>query len=354
MSKKSLLLCLVCLLAVSAATALFAQQPPTKTLYVSLTTQTMQMPKIPGLPPGMKIPGMGGEATRSVSGRAVYAVKPVEPIYLTVPTDLKLPNNRLILSVPKSAPGDNEEGKDTADPGKPGSMEMTSKLYWHPDVAKGPVTETVKMKTGAGQGPGMGGPSFDFGDFDFSKEASGMESRIPAGAKGLGNYVCNTGGTATLDGFLPALNVTEPALESTEPNAGFTIKWAPVPGARGYLASIMAMKNQGDESNMKMTITSWYSTLVEPPTRVRGAYQQATTIADDLRDGILLPGTATSVKVPAGMFPDFYMFTVRVEAIGNDFYSNAGPTVFGTIRSEWMANKMNFGAMGGDDEEDEE
>jgi hypothetical protein len=354
MFKKSLVLCLVCLIAVSAATALFAQQPPTKTLYVSLTTRTMQMPRIPGLPAGMKIPGMDGAATRSVSGRAVYAVKPVEPIYVTVPTDLKLPNNRLVLSVPKSTPGEAEEGEEApGQPGQPGSMQMVSKLYWHPDVAKGPVTETVKMQQPKGRGPaaGMGAPNLDFGLLDLNKEASGSESRIPPAAKGQGNYLCNTGGTATLDGFLPALNVTEPALESTNPNAGFNVKWAPVPGARGYLVAIMAMKNEGDENNMKMTITSWYSTLVQPPARVRSSYQQATTIADDLRDGILLPGDTTSVKVPAGMFPEFDMFTLRVEAIGNDFYSNAGPTVFGTIRSEWTANKMNFGAMGGDDEE---
>jgi hypothetical protein len=170
MSKKSLLLCLVCLFAVSAVTAVFAQQPPTKTLYVSLTTRTMQMPKIPGLPPGMKIPGMGDSATRSVSGRALYAVKPVEPIYVTVPADLKLPNNRLVLSVPKSGPGTTEPGEETpGQPAKPGSMEMTNKLYWHPDQAKGPVTETVKMKTGGGRGPGMGGgPSFDFDMLDLS------------------------------------------------------------------------------------------------------------------------------------------------------------------------------------------
>jgi hypothetical protein len=315
----------------------------------------MQMPKIPGLPPGMKIPGMGDTATRSVSGRAVYAVKPVAPIYLTVPADLKLPNNRLVLEVPKAEPGQAGEGEETpGQPGKPVSMEMTNKLYWHPDEAKGPVTETVKMKTPAGGGPAMGGgPNFDFDLLDLGKEASGSESKIPAAAKGHGDYVCNTGGTAALDGFLPALKVTEPALESTDVNKGFTIKWDPVAGARGYLVAIMAMKNQGDENNMKMTVTSWYSTLIEPPARIRGAYQQATTIADDLRDGILLPGDTTSVKVPAGMFPDFDMFTVRVEGIGNDFYSNAGPTVFGTIRSEWMANKMNFGAMGGDDEDEE-
>jgi hypothetical protein len=339
--------------------AVLAQQPPTKTLFVTLTTRTMAAPKIPGLPAGMTIPGMGGGATtRSITGKAQYAETPVEPIYLTVPADLGLKGNRLILNVPKptatqNTPANGEEGQ----PGQSGgTMEMTSKLYWHPDEAKGPIAETVKVKMPKAQGgmPGMNAPAFDTETAEqLAKEADGSDSKLKATVKGLGDYVCNTGGTASLDGFLPPLKVTEPALESVDVAAGFTMKWEPVPGARGYLIAIIAMKNEGDQTNMKMSITSWYSTLVEPPMRVRSAYQQATTIADDLRDGILLPGDTTSCVVPAGMFGDYDFMTVRVEAIGNDFYSNAGPTVFGTIRSEWMATKINMSAMGGGGKEEE-
>lgn len=357
------LLYLLASLALSAClmSATMAEQPPTRTLFVTLTTRSMQAPKIPGLPAGMEIPGMSGGSmvTRSVSGRAQYAVPAVAPIYLTVPADLGLRNNRLILNVPKPDPGETApepEPGDQPDEKQPGSMEMVSKLYWHPDEARGPVTETVKVKRGQGPGgmPGMGMPNFDFGGLEgLTKEANGSESKLPPKAKGLGDYVCNTGGTATLDGFLPPLKVTEPALETVDVAAGFTLTWEPVPGARGYLIAITAMKNNGDETNMKMSITSWYSTLAQPPARVRGGYQQETTIADDLRDGVLLPGDTTSCRVPAGMFGEYDFLTVRVEGVGNDFYSNAGPTVFGTIRSEWTATKMNMAAMGGDDEDEE-
>ena len=322
-----------------------AQQPPTKNLYVNLVTRTQAMPKIPGLPAGIKIPGMGGGATRMITGRAVYAVGPVAPIYLTVPADLGLANNRLVLNVPK--PGvDGADGETADGGGTGGSVEMTNKVYWHPDEAKGPITDNVKMSMGNRRGMGgMQMPNLDQSLLaELGKEANGSEMKLPANVKGQGNYVCNTGGTATLDGFLPPLDVTEPALEKVNPNAGFTLKWSPVPGARGYLIAIMAMKNQGDDNHTKMNMTSWYSTLGEPPMRVRGAYTPATTIADDLKDGILLPGDTTSCKVPAGMFGDGYdMLVVKAEAIGNDFYSPASPTVYGVIRSEWSAMKMNMG-----------
>lgn len=333
-----------------------AQQPPTKKLYISLVTRTMQGPKMPALPPGIKIPGLkipGMGATRMVTGRAVYAVKPVEPIFVGVPADLRLPNNRLILNVPKpAAGGPGQPGAENPGEGANGSMEITTKLYWHPDEAKGPISDNIKVP--AGQMRGKGGPGaqnpWSAAMAQFDKEASGSETKLPETVKGQGDYICNTGGMATLDGFLPPLKVTEPAsMDSVQPEAGFAIKWDAVPGARGYLISVMAMKNEGDQSNMKMLMTSWYSTLVEPPMRVRGMYTPDTTIADDLKNGILLPGDTTSCNVPAGMFTtDYNMLTVRVEAIGNDFYSPANPTVYGTIRSEWSAMKMNMAGMGGD------
>lgn len=335
-----------------------AQQPPTKVLYVSLVTRTQAMPKMPGLPPGLnipglKIPGMGGPM-RMISGRAVYSVKPVEPIYLGVPADLGLAQNRLILNVPKpgangpAGAAGNEEGQPAG-----GTMEITTKVYWHPDQAKGPITDTMKVakpKANPRGGPPM--PNLDPAMLaELDKTATGSTTKLPANVKGLGDYICNTGGMATLDGFLPALNVTQPAsMDTVKPEDGFTLKWDAVTGARGYLISVMSMKSEGDENNSKMNMTSWFSTLVEPPMRVRGSYMPDTTIADDLKNGILLPGDTTSCVVPAGMFTtDYNMLTVRVEAIGNDFYSPANPIVHGTIRSEWTAMKMNMGNMGGDE-----
>ncbi|HCA45808.1 MAG TPA: hypothetical protein DEP45_00225 [Armatimonadetes bacterium] len=180
-----------------------------------------------------------------------------------------------------------------------------------------------------------------------NREAEGSEVVKPKTVVGQGDYVLNTTGTATLDGFLPPLKMISPDMSQLAPAEGIAVEWEPITGARGYLVSAVGTNMGGDEDNMKMTITSWYSTINEPPMRIRGGYQQATTIADDLRDGVLLPGDTTSCVIPAGIFDDVMMLTITVEAIGNDFYSNeGGTTVFGTIRSEWSAMGMIM-AMGG-------
>ncbi|MEN6645617.1 MAG: hypothetical protein ABFE08_24485 [Armatimonadia bacterium] len=348
-------LCTLSLLVLSAVSEpLMAQnQAPTKTLFVTLLTKTQQPMKIPGMENMPQMPGMPtGAPTWNVIGRAKYGEKPVEPLFVTVPTDLKLPDNKLMLHLPK--PATTEGG-----PGRPGgqgetkNVEMVNKLYWHPDEAKGPVTESFKIKGGKMSGggmPGMAMPNLD--DIIIAQEgyeAEGNESKLPVNVKGQGNYVCNTGGTATLDGFLPPLQVTSPDMSKLTPEEGILVKWQPIAGARGYLISANGMNmDNADEDNMKMTTISWFSTLVQPPMRIRGGYQQETTIADDLANGILLPGNTTSCKIPGGIFNDVMMLMIRVEAIGNDFYSKAdGKTVFGTIRSEWDGIGMMM-KMGGE------
>lgn len=342
------------ILGVTALMPAVAQQQPTKTLYVTLLTKTQQPMKIPGMENMPAMPGMPtGAPTWNVIGRAKYDQKPVEPLFVTVPADLKLPDNKLMLHLPKPTRIEGGTGR-TDGPSETKDMEMVSKLYWHPDEAKGPVTETFKIKggkRGAGGMPGMAMPNLDDIIIDQEGyEAEGNESNLPVNVKGQGNYVCNTGGTATLDGFLPPLQVTSPDMSKLTPETGILVKWQPITGARGYLISATGMNTDNtDEDNLKMTSIAWFSTLVQPPMRIRGGYQQETTIADDLANGILLPGNTTSCKIPGGIFNDVMMLMIRVEAIGNDFYSKAdGKTVFGTIRSEWngMAMMMNMGGEG--------
>lgn len=130
-------------LAVACLSPTLAQQEKTRTLYITLQTRTTPGLAIPNLPPGMNIPGLSGGTTKSIDARAVYANRAVEPIFLTVPADLKLPQNRLALHVPK--PGD--DTPDTPDaPGEAGeekevTVTVVSKLYWHPNTAQGPLTE---------------------------------------------------------------------------------------------------------------------------------------------------------------------------------------------------------------------
>lgn len=340
---------------------LAAQQQTTKTLYVTLQTRIETPMKMPGMPQMPQMPGMPtGAPTWSVNGRAVYAAKAVEPIFLTVPADLKLAENKLPLRVPKAGPagggeGDEEEGAPTQTP----NVELTNKLYWHPEVAKGPVSETLKVQGSTGRGPrlpGMAMPDVTrLVDEQLGHEAEGTESKLPAGLKGAGDYLCNTGGAASLSGFLPPLKVTLP--EQVKPAEGFTLTWEAVPGARGYLVSGYGMNMaDGEEGDTrKMTTISWFSTLEQPPLRIRGGYRQETTIADDLEKGVLLPGETTSCQVPAGVFKDIMMLRLKVEAVGSDFYNKTeATTVFGTIRSEWnttiFALPMGMGGGGGEDE----
>ena len=348
-------------LAFVACAAASAQQPTTQRFELTLKTSIQAMPfKIPGLENLPNVPGMPafGAPQRTIDGEAVYAEQAVEPIYVTVPTDLKFRQNRLILTVPRPTP------VTPATPGTPagtatGKAKMTSKLYWHPDTAEGPLSQTVELDLSqTGPGP-QGMPAIDMSGVmaDIAKTASGSESEIPEPAVGQGDYVLNTGGTAVLDGFLGPIKVTQPeALSEVELPAGIDVEWEPVDGARGYILHATAMSGQAQD----MTTIQWVSTLNEPPERVRSDYTVGTTIQDDLDNGILLPGDTTSCRVPADVFPaEPSMFMLTVTAVGNDFYSNAGGiVVYGKIRSEWMGMKMAgmpaMGMMPGGEQEGEQ
>jgi hypothetical protein len=339
-----------CLLLVAVASLAGAQQPPTKILRVILTTDLMQPMKIPGmenLPNMPNLPAMfKAQVQHTISAVAQYDTAAVEPIFLTVPADLQLANNHLDLHVSKPATeageGQGDEGGET----RKQTMEVVTKIYWHPDEAQGPISETVKIQTGQGQRGGAGRMSAPdlsrlLGDM-LDRQATGSETKLPQTVKGAGNYVLNTAGTAALDGFLGALKVSSPDMSKLDLEKPISVEWEAIAGARGYFIMATGMNMEGaGEDNAKMTSISWYSTLQEPPVRVRGGYVQETTIADDLKMGVLLPGNTTACVIPAGIFKGVSMLTLRVQAIGNDFYSNeGGRTVIGTIRSEWRAMSM--------------
>ena len=93
--------------------------------------------------------------------------------------------------------------------------------------------------------------------------------------------------------------------------------------------------------SQQQVVTMWVSTLNEPPERVRSGYEQETSIADDLRNGILLPANTTSCNIPPGIFVDVDTFSIDVTAVGNDYFDDtAGLVVRGRIRSVWNAVKM--------------
>jgi len=343
-------------LAFALCTLSWAQQPKTQRFNLTLRTRTQAMPfKMPKIPNMPNIPGLPdfSKPERAIEGRAVYGDKPVEPIFVTVPADLKLPQNRLVLIVPK--PGGPSAG-GPAEPGGEaprGKFKFTSKLYWHPDTAEGPTTQSAEIdlsKVAHPPGrPGMGMPHFDLGAImaDLTRTATGQQGELPENVVGQGQYVLNTGGTAVLDGFLPPIKVTQPeSLNDVDLTQGIDVEWEAVEGARGYILHAMGMVGAMGQTQ-EMTTIQWVSTLKEPPERVQNGYTVETSIQDDLDNGILLPGNTTSCKVPPDVFPaDISMFTLTVTAVGNDFYSNAdGIVVYGQIRSEWTGMKM-AGMMG--------
>jgi hypothetical protein len=330
-----------------AASVGWAQQPKTEKLVLTLTTRVQALPfKMPAIPNMPKIPGLAdlGAPQRNITGLATYPTQAVDPMFVAVPADLKLAGNKLVLTVPKpiAAPGGAPGGGTTAQPG--GTYQITSKLYWHPDEAQGPIESTAQIDTSR-RGPrgSMAAPRILQGlpGQDVEKTATGEESKLPATVVGSGQYVLNTGGTATLDGFLPPIKVGQPeSLQEVDLTQGIEVEWEAVAGAKGYILHAMGMTGQPGQVQ-GMTIIQWVSTLQEPPERVRTGYEQETTIDDDVANGVLLPPTAISCKVPPGIFPaDLGTFILTVTAVGNDFYSTAdGIIVRGKIRSEWTGMK---------------
>ena len=347
LSTVTVALCGLLLLTLSLAAGAADQETPTKYV-LELSTDTMALPfAMPAMPNLPNIPGLGDmfKPKRLVHGEALYPTAAVDPIFVTVPGDLKLKNDKLPLTVEKpmtgQTPGDEAPGTQP----QTGQMQIITKLYWHPDTAEGPLATdvTIDMSQLPQGGPGpMQVPSAEWQQMlaERARTAAGTTDTLPEKVVGQGNYTLNTGNlTMPLAGFLPPLKVTSPAaLNDVNLPDGIEIKWDPVPGALGFILHAFSMTREGDKS----TLIRWVSTLHEPPQRVRDDYQQETTIADDLANGVLLPPETVLCKVPAGIFPEKPdMFMLDVIAVGQDYYDHAnGVTLVGKIRARWTGMKM--------------
>jgi hypothetical protein len=330
-------------------------------MYTQLMAQLANMPKGPGMPDMSQMMGSMaamGAPTRRIDGEAAYPGKAPEPIWVTVPTDLKLDKNRLPLLVPKPVelPDDftGNVGGGHETPLKP--MHFEQKLYWNPVVAKGPVTKSFdidpsKMPTGmsARQMRGALAAAGVMEEADGAQVATGENDKLPQTVVGKGSYTLNTGGVIDLDGFLPPIKVTTPAnAADIVTEKGFELKWEPVPGARGFILFVSQFIT--DPAGPKTTY--WVSTTVQPPDRlIWDSYEQATSIADDLRDGILMPPGTTSCVVPPDVFVSGTPLMVSLWAIGNDTWDNTGGFLRqGKIRAQWTGNTATVGmgmGMGG-------
>jgi hypothetical protein len=134
MSRRSSLVFSLLVFALLLPAVVLAQQPTTKTFYLTLRTRVDAPMRMMGMP-DMQIPGMPtGEPQRSVIGRAIYEEAAVEPIFVTVPEDLQLADNRLVLRLPAPVTVEGTDDEETEEtPEKTPNMEMTNKLYWHPE-----------------------------------------------------------------------------------------------------------------------------------------------------------------------------------------------------------------------------
>lgn len=322
--------------------ATFAQQERTERFVIELVTQTMAMPfKMPAMEGMPNIPGLTDmfAPKRRVAGEATYPNKAVEPVFVTAPTDLGLPQNKLPLRVAKPAQGEGREGAGGTGTGK---VQLTVKLFWGCGRARGPIENSINFDTSKVRMSGgkKGMPGADWGQSREwnDKTATGSEEKLPAKVVGKGQYVLNTNGTAVLDGFLPPIKVTQPeSLAEANIAEQLEVAWEPVNGARGYILHAMGMTMQGQQIK---GLVNWVSTASEPPERVRNDYEQATTIADDLKNGILLSSDTTSCTIPAGIFRGIDTFVLTVTAVGNDYFDRTvGLTVVGKIRSKWTCVK---------------
>jgi len=157
---------------------------------------------------------------------------------------------------------------------------------------------------------------------------------------GKGDYTLNTGNLVMpLAGFLPPLKLLEPkSLAEVKPEEGIALRWEPVAGAKGFLVHATGMVFQEERIS---TIITWVSTRREPPERVRSDYEVATTVEDDVRDGILLPAETAGCRVPPEVFVGVSTLTVVVTAVGADYYDRVGDTeIRGRIRSKWTGMKL--------------
>ena len=338
------------LLVLLAAPTLAAEPDVVREYMLELMTRVsapmMAMPAYPGMP------GMGGaQPSRTLSGEAVYVAAPAaSPIFVAVPASLRLRDNRLPLQVTQLPEGMTmpPAGMGAA-PGGRVHIEMKNLLWWHPDTAAGPLTESINTDVtmpAHGSRPAMP-PAEQLRRVraELDRTAEGEENVVPMGTAGRGDYLLNTGGhTMPLTGFLLPLTVSEPAsLATVDLNGPITVAWNNDTLARGYILHAHGMVMQGQQ--VKETVL-WVSTDSCPPERVRTGYEVGTTIANDVRDRILLPPGTTRCVIPPAIFAQVDMLTLTLTAVGDDYAADTrGCRYRARIRSEWTATKMR--SMGG-------
>ena|GEM_PF-859072 len=305
-----------------------------KTVFViTVLTSRMLMPGMPSLPAGMGMPEMGAP-TKSMtmdltSDKKVDASSTAQ---CAVPEGLKLgPKVDLEIDLPvkeKVAPvGGPAEGT------KPAATKFVMKSYWDcsgtvlPGQPK--VVDTDQMMKGMPAGGMMGGGkmrgmpsmrSMAAGDgkshayWPNSKDGKKIvkDSSSPGPYELTTNYCGGTSITFDKDQeFLAGIDITNPGKGALDLEKAIKIEWKSVPLAQAYIITAFAGK-KGEmvmwTSSSKPDVTvDWMGT----------AFTKA-EIAGYITKGILLPATATSCSIPAGIFKDMGAPMITMTALGVD------------------------------------
>lgn len=308
-------------------------------LAILAETKTMRMAGMPPmpdidlsqLPPGVKLPNMGMMGMMSGKPSRVLNVRLWSPTiapdnafaYIVPPAGLKQGDKlNLELYRPKGAEGETH-GRREFDPDS--NPNFTIKIYWgssktvregQPRIfkwtgltpeQKAAMKEKAKR---AEQSSYFYKEGWTTGYWPTPKEPG----QISNDASLVGKYALTTNYTGNVEieapsnvDFLAGIKMNTPDLsKKTNFKSYLPFSWDPIPNALGQFASIIGMEGQN-------TMILWTSseTFNEGVMGDMGFLQMA-EVRDYVNRTIFMPGDATSVDVPAGIFEDadFTMFNM--------------------------------------------
>lgn len=302
-----------------------------KTLFViTITTAKMIMPGMPEMPkppPGIKMPDyLAPTRTLTMDLTSDKAANAQSKAECGIPGGLKLgPKVNLHINLPEKTMAQDSTGKDSEKAGK--TPKFTIRSYWtcsetvppgQPkvvDMAEMAASAQKAMRMnknirlpkgieGLAEGSHAYWPYNDVRRFDSDAVAPGQYALST-------NYCGDT--TITLDrpqDFLAAIDLTSPGknIDLAEP---IRIEWKSVPNAAAYV--VTAFSGNGQEM-----ITWTSSSNPDPATKVQFEAITSDELQKYINQGILLPPTATSCCIPAGIFKNTTQPMLTVTAVGVD------------------------------------
>ncbi len=337
-----------------------------KTLFViAVATTKMVMPGMPdmGKLPMMKDAGFNAPTrTLTMNLKSYEIVDKSSTAECAIPEGLKLgPKVKLSISLPQPISKSQQEDVDLESMQQMEAPKFVMKLYWgdHKTVPPGQPRimdssdmmgvaspnmmlqmqkNIEKIIREAEESSYAYWPGSDFKRFD-------NKATLPGEYKLTTNYC---GGTSvTLDNaqdWLAPIEIS--GLKNVDLEESIEVQWKPVPNALGYALTAFAAK-EGE-------MVSWTSSA-DPDNQ--GDFQSraltAAEVESYLKSGIILPPTATSCSIPAGIFAGMNTPMLTMTAIGKDtIQTKDGIETHVTVRS--TATVMLGGGFGGDSDFDDD